>query len=165
MRKSSWVYGYQVEFWSARHTIHEPMGRKKGPTNHPQTDGQKERTNQIWEDMLRLCALKYGKNWDKCLPTQNSLKHCMTDLSGGVPGGSIAARQCGTAGHWSWGREWEELVRWATLAPGTTSEATRAEVWQGEDGDCRNRKWDMTACGSGRVIHRMHDGSCVNPLR
>jgi hypothetical protein len=27
-----------------------------------------ERTNQILEDMLRACALKYGKSWDKSLP-------------------------------------------------------------------------------------------------
>jgi hypothetical protein len=35
---------------------------------HPQTDGQKERTNQILEDMLRACALKHGGSWDKSLP-------------------------------------------------------------------------------------------------
>jgi hypothetical protein len=35
---------------------------------HPQTDGQIERTNQVLEDMLRACALKYGKSWDKSLP-------------------------------------------------------------------------------------------------
>jgi hypothetical protein len=35
---------------------------------HPQTDGQIERTNQILEDMLRACALKYGKSWDNSLP-------------------------------------------------------------------------------------------------
>jgi hypothetical protein len=35
---------------------------------HPQTDGQTERTNQILEDMLRACALKYGKSWDNSLP-------------------------------------------------------------------------------------------------
>jgi hypothetical protein len=34
---------------------------------HPQTNGQTERTNQILEDMLRACALKYGKRWDKSL--------------------------------------------------------------------------------------------------
>jgi hypothetical protein len=38
---------------------------------HPQTDEQMERTNQILEDMLRPCALKYGKSWDKSLPYQN----------------------------------------------------------------------------------------------
>jgi IS30 family transposase len=34
---------------------------------HPQTDGQTERVNQILEDMLRSCALQYGRSWDKSL--------------------------------------------------------------------------------------------------
>jgi hypothetical protein len=34
---------------------------------HPQMDGQTERTNQVLEDMLRACALKYENNWDKSL--------------------------------------------------------------------------------------------------
>jgi transposase InsO family protein len=29
-------------------------------TYHPQTDGQIERVNQNFEDMLRACALQYG---------------------------------------------------------------------------------------------------------
>jgi RNA recognition motif-containing protein len=34
---------------------------------HPQMDGQTKRVNQILEDMLRACALKDSKSWDKCL--------------------------------------------------------------------------------------------------
>jgi IS30 family transposase len=34
---------------------------------HPRTDGQTERTNQILEDILRTCALKYENSWDKSL--------------------------------------------------------------------------------------------------
>jgi hypothetical protein len=34
---------------------------------HPQTDGQTERVNQILEDMLRACALQYGRSWDNSL--------------------------------------------------------------------------------------------------
>jgi hypothetical protein len=34
---------------------------------HPQTNGQTERANQILEDMLRACALKYEKSWDRSL--------------------------------------------------------------------------------------------------
>jgi hypothetical protein len=32
-----------------------------------QIDDQTERVNQILEDMLRACALKDSKSWDKCL--------------------------------------------------------------------------------------------------
>jgi transposase InsO family protein len=35
---------------------------------HPQTNGQTESVNQILEDMLRACALQYGRSWDNCLP-------------------------------------------------------------------------------------------------
>jgi hypothetical protein len=50
--------------------LHEFMDTKLNFSSayHPQTDGQTERTNQILEDMLRACALKYGKSWDKSLP-------------------------------------------------------------------------------------------------
>jgi hypothetical protein len=50
--------------------LHEYMDTKLNFSSayHPQTDGQTERTNQILEDMLRACALKYGNSWDKSLP-------------------------------------------------------------------------------------------------
>ncbi|GJZ97208.1 putative reverse transcriptase domain-containing protein [Tanacetum coccineum] len=35
---------------------------------HPQTDGQSERTIQTLEDMLRDCAIDYGKGWVNHLP-------------------------------------------------------------------------------------------------
>jgi hypothetical protein len=35
---------------------------------HPQTSGQTERVNFVLEDMLRACALQYGRSWDKSLP-------------------------------------------------------------------------------------------------
>ena len=35
---------------------------------HPQTDGLVERFNQTLKSMLRKCATKEGKDWDKLLP-------------------------------------------------------------------------------------------------
>nr|GFA22909.1 putative reverse transcriptase domain-containing protein [Tanacetum cinerariifolium] len=35
---------------------------------HPETDGQSERTIQTLEDMLRACAMDFGRNWDTHLP-------------------------------------------------------------------------------------------------
>jgi hypothetical protein len=50
--------------------LHESMDTKLNFSSvyHPQIDGQTERTNNILEDMLRACALKYGKSCDKSLP-------------------------------------------------------------------------------------------------
>jgi hypothetical protein len=54
-------------FWEK---LHESLDTRLNfsPAYHPQTDGQTERVNHIMEDMLRSCALKYGKNWDHSLP-------------------------------------------------------------------------------------------------
>jgi hypothetical protein len=54
--------------------LHESMDTKLNFSSayHPQTEGQTKRTNQILEDMLRACALKYGKSWDKSLPYAES---------------------------------------------------------------------------------------------
>nr|GFC44590.1 putative reverse transcriptase domain-containing protein [Tanacetum cinerariifolium] len=35
---------------------------------HPETDGQSERTIQTLEDMLQVCAIDFGKGWEKHLP-------------------------------------------------------------------------------------------------
>jgi transposase InsO family protein len=58
---------FTSKFWEK---LHEYMDTKLNFSSayHPQTDGQMERSNQILEDMLRACALKYGKSWDKSLP-------------------------------------------------------------------------------------------------
>jgi hypothetical protein len=58
---------FTSKFWEK---LHESMDTKLNFSSayHPQTDGQTERTNQILEDMLRACALKYGNSWNKSLP-------------------------------------------------------------------------------------------------
>jgi transposase InsO family protein len=79
-------------FWEK---LHESIDTKLNfsSTYHSQTDGQMERTNQILEDMLRACVLKYGKSWDKSSHMLNfhitmaiklvskwhHLRHCMDD--------------------------------------------------------------------------------------
>ncbi|WVZ53404.1 hypothetical protein U9M48_004350 [Paspalum notatum var. saurae] len=57
---------FTSHFWKR---LHESMGTKLNFSSayHPQTDGQTERTNQILEDMLRACAIRYGTSWDKSL--------------------------------------------------------------------------------------------------
>jgi hypothetical protein len=77
-------------------------------TYHPQTDGQTEQVNQIFENMLRACVMEYQGSWDKNLPWaefsynnsyQESLKmapfvvlygyRCCTPLNGIEPGEKV----------------------------------------------------------------------------
>jgi hypothetical protein len=69
---------------------------------HPQIDGQTERVNQILEDMLRVCALQYGRSWDKSLlyvefsynnSYQESLKMALFEM--------LYGRRCQTPLFWS----------------------------------------------------------------
>jgi hypothetical protein len=57
---------FTSKFWEK---LHEAMDTRLNFSSayHPQTDGQTKRVNQILEDMLRACALKDKKSWDKCL--------------------------------------------------------------------------------------------------
>ncbi|GKA69505.1 putative reverse transcriptase domain-containing protein [Tanacetum coccineum] len=51
-------------------TLHKDLGTRLDMSTayHPETDNQSERTIQTLEDMLRACALDFGKNWDRHLP-------------------------------------------------------------------------------------------------
>ena len=55
-----------ARFWEH---FHAALGTQllRSSAYHPQTDGQTERINQILEDMLRACVLKYNQKWDECL--------------------------------------------------------------------------------------------------
>jgi transposase InsO family protein len=58
---------FTSKFWERLHETLDTQLRFSF-VYHPQTDGQTERVNQILEDMLRACALQYGKSWNKiCL--------------------------------------------------------------------------------------------------
>jgi hypothetical protein len=75
---------------------------------HPQTDGQTKRVNQILEDMLRACALQYGRSWDKS-PSygefsyndsyQESLKMALFEM--------LYGHRCRTSLFWSETGEWK----------------------------------------------------------
>jgi transposase InsO family protein len=54
-------------FWERLHETLDTQLRFSS-AYHPHTDGQTERVNQILEDILRACALQYGRSWDKSLP-------------------------------------------------------------------------------------------------
>jgi hypothetical protein len=85
---------FTSKFWEK---LHESMDTKLNFSSayHPQTNGQTERTNQILEDMLRACALKYGKSWDKSLPyAEFSYNNSYQDSIKMVPYEALYGRQC-----------------------------------------------------------------------
>jgi hypothetical protein len=57
---------FTLKFWEM---LHETLDTQLhfSSAYHPQTDGHTERVNQILEDILRACALQYGRCWDKRL--------------------------------------------------------------------------------------------------
>jgi transposase InsO family protein len=57
---------FTSKFWER---LHETLDTELcfSSAYHPQTDGQTKRVNHILEDMLRACALQYGRSWDKSL--------------------------------------------------------------------------------------------------
>ncbi len=71
-------------------------------TYHPQTNGQIERTNQVLEDMLRACALKHGRSWDKSLPyvefSYNNGYQASLKLA---PFEALYGRKCRTPLYWN----------------------------------------------------------------
>jgi hypothetical protein len=92
---------FTSKFWEK---LHEFMDTKLNfsSTYHLQTDGQTERTNQIFEDMLRACALKYGKSWDKSLPyTEFSYNNNYQASIKMAPYEALYGRQCRTPLFWS----------------------------------------------------------------
>jgi transposase InsO family protein len=58
---------FTSRFWER---LHETLDTQLcfSSAYHPQTDGQIERVNKILEDILRACALQYGRSWNKTLP-------------------------------------------------------------------------------------------------
>jgi hypothetical protein len=96
---------FTSKFWEK---LHESMDTKLNFSSayHSQTDGQTERANQILEDMLKACALKYGKSWDKSLPyvdfSYNNSYQASIEMA---PFEALYGRQCRTPLFWSQTRE------------------------------------------------------------
>ncbi|GKA67471.1 putative reverse transcriptase domain-containing protein [Tanacetum coccineum] len=62
---------FTSHFWKS---LNEALGTQldMSTANHPQADGQSERTIQTLEDMLRACVIDFVKGWDTHLPLVES---------------------------------------------------------------------------------------------
>nr|GFB13558.1 putative reverse transcriptase domain-containing protein [Tanacetum cinerariifolium] len=69
---------------------------------HPETDGQSERTIQTLEDMLRACAINFGKGWVNHLPlvefSYNNSYHATIKA---VPFEALYGRKCRSPVCWT----------------------------------------------------------------
>jgi hypothetical protein len=71
-------------------------------TYHPQTDGQTERVNQILKDMLRACALQYGRSWDKSMQyAKFSYNNSYQESMKMAPFEMLYGRRCRTPLFWN----------------------------------------------------------------
>jgi hypothetical protein len=98
---------FTLNFWERLHETLDTQLRFSS-AYHPQTDGQTKRVNWILEDMLRACALQYGRSWDKSLPYakfsyntnyHESLKMALFEM--------LYGRRCRTLLFWSEAGEWK----------------------------------------------------------
>ena len=73
---------FTSQFWRE---LMLPVGSKVklSTAYHPQTDGQTERTNRTFEDMLRCYATVYQEDWVRPLPM---LEFCYNDTVHSSPG-------------------------------------------------------------------------------
>ena len=83
-------------FWKS---LQEALGSKLrlSSANHPQTDGQSDRTIQSLEDLLRVCVLEQGGTWDSHFPliefTYNNNYHYSIRMA---PFEALNGRMCKT---------------------------------------------------------------------
>ena len=81
-------------FWQE---LHKALGIRLDFSTafHPQTDGQSERTIQTLEDMLRMCVMDFGGQWDLHLPliefAYNNSYHASIEMA---PYEALYGRKC-----------------------------------------------------------------------
>ena len=77
--------------------LHKILGTRLNfsTTFHPQTEGQSERTIQTLKDMLRMCVMDFGGQWDLHLPliefTYNNSYHVSIEIA---PYEALYGRKC-----------------------------------------------------------------------
>jgi hypothetical protein len=98
---------FTSKFWERLHETLDTQLRFS-LAYHPQTDGQTERINQILEDMLRACALQYGRSWYKSLPyAEFSYNNSYQEILKMAQFELLYCRRCRTPLFWNETGEWK----------------------------------------------------------
>ena len=85
---------FTLVFWQE---LHKALGTRLDFSTafHPQTDGQSDRTIQTLEDMLRMCVMDFGGQWDLHLPlieiAYNNSYHASIEMA---PYEALYGRKC-----------------------------------------------------------------------
>jgi hypothetical protein len=110
---------FTSKFWERLHETLDTQLRFSS-AYHPQTDGQTKRVNQILEDMLRACALQYGRSWDKSLPyAEFSYNNNYQENLKMAPFEMLYGRRCWTPLFWN------ETIEWKVFGPDILQEAEK----------------------------------------
>ena len=86
--------------------LHKAMGIRLDFSTafHPQTDGQSERTIQTLEDILRICVMDFGGQWDLYFPliefAYNNSYHASIEMT---PYEALYGRKCRSPLYWEIG--------------------------------------------------------------
>ncbi|XP_073137715.1 uncharacterized protein [Henckelia pumila] len=102
---------FTSNFWRS---LHHGLGTKLAFSTafHPQTDGQSERVIQILEDLLRVCMIDFGGNWESKLPLVEFIYNNSYQATIGMtPYEALYGRKCRTPLHW------DEIGERAVLGP------------------------------------------------
>jgi hypothetical protein len=92
---------FTSRFWERLHEALDTQLRFSS-AYHPQTNDQIERVNQILEDMLRACALQYGRSWDKSLSyAEFSYNNSYQESLKMAPFKMLYGRRCRTPLFWN----------------------------------------------------------------
>jgi transposase InsO family protein len=92
---------FTSRFWERLHEALDTQLRFSS-AYHPQTDDQTERVNQILEDMLRACALQYGRRWEKSLSyAEFSYNNSYQESLKMAPFEMLYGRRCQTPLSWN----------------------------------------------------------------
>ena len=92
---------FTSKFWKS---LQRELGRqlKMSTADHPQTDGQSERTIQTLEDMLRACVIDFKGSWEMRLPLiEFSYNNSYHDSIQAAPYEALYVRKCRTPLCWN----------------------------------------------------------------
>jgi hypothetical protein len=107
---------FTSKFWEMLHETLDTQLHFSSSYDH-QTDGQTKRVNQILEDMLRACALQYGRSWDKSMSyAEFSYNNSYQESLKMAPFEILYGRRCRTL------LTWNETVEWKIFRPNILQE-------------------------------------------